>query len=119
MKILFTVIFLDGFHGSVIHIKELADYYLHSKKDQFQVEVATLFVAPEVFLFYKKSGIKVKLIQEVDINIKYDIVFAYHFPTIDNLLRRGLKCEKLVLNSLSSFELLEISQVIGMRHPCL
>lgn len=108
MKILFTAIFLDGFHGSVIHIKELAEYYIHSKKDQFQVEVATLFVAPEVYLFYQKSGIKVTLIQEINTNIKYDIVFAYHFPTIDNLLRRGLKCEKLVLNSLSSFELLEI-----------
>lgn len=55
MKILFTAIFLDGFHGSVIHIKELAEYYIHSKKDQFQVEVATLLSLLKYIYFIKNQ----------------------------------------------------------------
>lgn len=47
------------------------------------------------------------MIGNIDTTVEYDVVFAYHFPTIDYLLKRGLRCRKMVLGSLSPIELLE------------
>lgn len=47
------------------------------------------------------------MLGNIDVSIEYDIVFAYHFPTIEFLLKRGLQCKKMVFGSLSGMEMLE------------
>lgn len=107
MNILFTVLFLDGYHGSVMHILEYATYLNSYKGEEYNVEVATIFATNEIRDNFKKHGIKVTALENVDIDKYYDIVFAYHFLTIDTLIGRGLRCQKLVLGSLSPFEKME------------
>lgn len=99
MKILFTVLFLDGFHGSVMHVKEIASFLASDKGGNHSITVATCFATPALVDFFKKSNISVKTLNKIDKNIIYDIVFAYHFPTIDTLINQGLNCKKLILGS--------------------
>lgn len=106
MKILFTIAYLDGYHGSVIHVLEWAKYFIGG--GQNQVVVATIFSTKEIQDLFHSFGIHIQTVTDPKIlNSEYDIVFSYHFPTIGLLLSRGLKCKKLVLGSLSSYEPLE------------
>lgn len=107
MRILFTCIFLDGYHGSVMLVKEHAEYLASKRGGGHDVTVATVIATPEITDFFTSSGVTVQYLPDVDVKVHYDIVFAYHYPTLDNLLERGLHCEKLVMGSLSSFEKLE------------
>ena len=108
MKILFTVAFLDGLHGSVIYIKEIATFLASPKGGSHSISVMTIFATPEIKLLFKKCGLNVCTLDDIDFDTIYDIVFAYHFPTINTLISRKLKCKKLILGCLSSFDLLEI-----------
>ncbi len=106
MKILFTIAYLDGYHGSVIHVLEWAKYFIGG--GQNKVVVATIFSIKEIQDLFRSFGIHVQTVTEPQILAsEYDIVFSYHFPTIGLLLNRGLKCKKLILGSLSSYEPLE------------
>ena len=107
MRILFTCVFLDGYHGSVMLVKEHAEYLSSVRGGGHDVTVGTILATPEITEFFTKQNIKVRLLSDVDVDIRYDIVFAYHWPTLDTLLERGLKCEKLVMGSLSSVSKLE------------
>ena len=107
MRILFTIAFLDGFHGSVKHVLEHASFLHSANGGNHQITIATIFATEKIKLIFKKSGIDVYLLNSVPLDICYDIVFAYHFPTIEMLLSYKLKCKKLVLGSLSSFASIE------------
>lgn len=105
MNILFTILYVDGFHGSVQHVQELAEFFLSQNKNN-KVYISTLFYTEEHKNILTNKGIKLNTIDTFEDNILYDIVFAFHYPIIDTLIRRGLKCNKLILGSLS--EILEI-----------
>ena len=107
MRILFTCVFLDGYHGSVMLVKEHAEYLASKRGGGHDVTVATVIATPEITDFFTSCGVAVRHLPDVAVAVHYDIVFAYHYPTRDNLLERGLHCEKLVMGSLSSFEKLE------------
>lgn len=104
-NILFTVAFLNGYHGSVVHVYEWSKYLVsigHS------VYVICISYTNSIRKLYEHSGIKVYNINEIGYKRSYDIVFAYHFPIITYLLSFELiDCRKLVLGSLSPFEPLE------------
>ncbi|WP_298066120.1 hypothetical protein [uncultured Mailhella sp.] len=102
MKILFTVAFLDGLHGSVKHVLEYSSFFA-SKAEKNEVFVATIFFSDKIRKKFTDRGINVCTIDEINIENFYDIVFAYHFPVIEALLHKGLNCKKLILGSLSSF----------------
>lgn len=107
MRILFTVAYLDGYHGSVLHVREVAEYLASAKGGSRDVTVGSIFITPDIEHMFKMGGINVFLLGNIDVSIEYDIVFAYHFPTIEFLLKRGLQCKKMVLGSLSGMEMLE------------
>jgi len=107
MRILFSCIFLDGYHGSVMLVKEHAEYLASKRGGSHDVTVATVIATPEITDFFTSSGVTVRQLLDVDVTVHYDIVFAYHYPTLDTLLERGMRCKKLVMGSLSSFEKLE------------
>lgn len=107
MRILFTVAFLDAYHGSVLHVREVAEYLASAKGGNHDVTVGSIFTTPEIEHMLKSRGLNVFLLGSIDVSIRYDIVFAYHFPTIEFLLKRGLQCKKMVLGTLSGYEYLE------------
>jgi len=107
VRILFTCAFLDGYHGSVMLVKEHAEYLASKRGGSHDVTVATILATPEITEFFTSCGVAVRLLPHVDVDVHYDIVFAFHYPTLDTLLERGLHCEKLVMGSLSSFITLE------------
>lgn len=104
MRILLTVAFMDGYHGAVMHIRDFAAYL---KRRGDQVTVATIFVAPAIEEIFTALEIPVTKLEQTPLDENYDIVFAYHYPTIGYLLQQGLKCSKLVLGSLSGIGRLE------------
>ena len=108
MNILFTILALDGYHGSVMHVKEWAEFFLTKYRSNIDtVSVVTGFATEEIRNMFVSLGIDVYTINDELLLEEYDIVFAYHFPIIETLLAKGLKCKKLVLGSLSSFEGME------------
>ncbi|HBJ77297.1 MAG TPA: hypothetical protein DDY68_05950, partial [Porphyromonadaceae bacterium] len=114
-SILITVAYLDGFHGSVIHVKEWGTYFVSKG---FNVTIATIMWTPEIYNMITRYGVKVRSVFE-DWNEKFDIVIAYHFPTIGLLLKKGVDCTKMVLGSLSSFEYLESFPLFFELASCL
>ena len=98
MKILVTVAFMDGYHGSAMHVRDLAGFF---KNRGDNVRVAAIFITHEWKKIYAAMGIPVSVLQDVPLEEEYDIVFIYHYPTAGLLLQQGLRCRKLVIGSLS------------------
>lgn len=98
MDILITVAFMDGFHGAVMHARDMASFF---KQRGDQVRIGTIFVAPNIKEMFSSMEVPVFELGKVPLEACYDIVFAYHYPTIGFLLKQGLRCNKLVLGSLS------------------
>lgn len=115
-KILFTIAFLNGYHGSVIHVYEWSKYFVSIG---YGVTVICINSFKSIRKLYEESGIQVCDITEISSKKSYDIVFAYHFPVITYLLSFNLiECRKLILGSLSPFEPLE-SLPIFWEHSSL
>lgn len=107
MKILFTVAFLDGLHGSVKHVLEYSSFLASKEGGSHNVSVSSIIINNEIKRKFVDRYVHVCQLFKTDVSYKYDIVFSYHFPTIEYLLQKGLKSEKLILGSLSGFVDLE------------
>ncbi len=103
--ILFTGFVFDGYHGSVIHIMEMAQYFIAKG---YAVDIVSVCIRDEIkeLLFYLNIKLHNALTFPVEDKV-YDVVFSYHWPIFLMLLRRGLKYKKLVLGCLSGFETME------------
>lgn len=99
-KCLFTAYPFDGWHGSMIHICEIAAYLNACGYDCY---CAAVSITPIVKNYARSQGLKVYHINELPLDTHYDIVWAYHFPILSTLLYNGLKCGKIHVGSLSSF----------------
>lgn len=106
-KILFSVAYLDGFHGSVIHVAELSSYLASQGWD---VTVVSIYIDKDKIQNLFDGGIVLKTVLEVR-NEEFDIIWAYHFPLIGALFASGVSCERLVFGSLSCNEKLETPPV--------
>lgn len=100
MKILFLGMNLDGWHGSLFHIRE---YALFFKNRGDEVYVGSVFIAPQIRDFLEQDGIIVKDLDNVPLDITYDIVYALHLLLFPALLLKGLKYKKAILMSLSPY----------------
>lgn len=109
MRVVITVASLDGFHGSVMHVRE----WLQALSSRIEIESISL-----VCYFYDDSvdfGLntlehKVYRIEEItsaDFFGELDLILAFHFPLLDSLLLRGVKAKKIVSWSLSPYEAFE------------
>lgn len=104
-NVLFTVAFLNGYHGSVVHVYEWARHLVCLGHDVCVICINYTNAIQKLFL---TSGIRVYKTNDISKKKSYDIVFAYHFPIITYLLSFELiECRKLVVGALSPFEPLE------------
>ncbi|MBR1545094.1 MAG: hypothetical protein IJ638_04080, partial [Alphaproteobacteria bacterium] len=105
MKVLFTVFYFEGFHGSMMHICEIAEYLTSIGHECFCASVVSEDSIKDYAL---TKGLKVFNVYDLPIDTEYDIVWAYHFPILATLLSRGLKYKKVHIGSLSSLVNLEV-----------
>lgn len=104
MDILFSVSFLDGYHGSVMHVWEWAKAF---RAMGHQVAVASIWSTAEIRVLFTDAGITHYTLTDGNLPTDWDIVFAYHFPSTGLLLAQGIQPQHLVLGSLSGMEPLE------------
>lgn len=57
MRILFTVAYLDGYHGSVLHVREVAEYLASAKGGSHDVTVGSIFITPDIERMFKTGGL--------------------------------------------------------------
>ncbi len=105
MNILFTGFYFDGWHGSMIHICEIAEYL---SLQGHHCYCASVSITDEVIQFAHNSGLELYLPQNLPLDITYDIVWAYHFPILGYLISCKLKYKKIHVGCLSSFVPLEL-----------
>jgi len=105
MYVLFTGYYFDGFHGSMLHICEMSEYF---SQNGFKCYCASVFVNDYIVEYCKKRNLIVLKANEIPINIEYEYVFSYHFPILPYLIGRGLKYKKIIIGCLSSFHPLEL-----------
>ena len=108
MNILFTGFYFDGYHGSMLHICEIAKY-LSSKGHKCYC--ASLSITEEIKQYTKSNELDLYHVMELPIDIEYDIVWTYHYPLFPYLLDRGLKYKKVHIGCLSSFVSFEVPAI--------
>lgn len=103
-SILFTCFHFDGFHGSVMHVCEIARF-LSSKGWKCLCAVAHL--TAEMREYALSRGLEVYDVRRCPIETEYDFVWSYHYPILALLLERGLKYKNIHVGCLSDFLALE------------
>ncbi len=104
-NILFTGYYFDGYHGSMLHICEIAGYLT---KKGFSCYCASVSITDEIKEYAKTKGLTVLSVNDgALLSRTYDYVWAYHFPILGYLLNNGLKYKKIHIGSLSSFVAVE------------
>ncbi|MBQ3060684.1 MAG: hypothetical protein IJD16_10305 [Desulfovibrio sp.] len=93
---------MNGFHGSVLHILEYADYLC---KKGHSVHIASLYIDENFKNIVKNFNINIKIfsIKAIHESEKYDIIWSYHLIFLPYLLEKGVKYNKIIYGSLSSF----------------
>ena len=104
MNILFTVAALNGFHGSVIHVKEWAEYMVSKGHS---VSIISCAITPPILNIFNSQKINVYNIEDHTIPNKWDILFAYHFPLLGYLIKKDFKFKRVIVGCLSGIEALE------------
>lgn len=72
MYVLFTGYYFDGFHGSMLHICEMSEYF---SQNGFKCYCASVFVNDYIVEYCKKRNLIVLKANEIPINIEYEYVF--------------------------------------------
>lgn len=98
LRVLFTGFAFDGYHGSVMHICEIAKYL---KSLGVDVYIASLQVEKRFIKYLNEFGIRLYYLPELPLDIKYNIVWSYHFPFLPYLIQKGLKYDRIVCGCLS------------------
>ena len=104
MDILFTGYVFDGFHGSMIHIMEMGEFFI-ARGDT--VDIVSVHIRENIRDLLAQKGIELHDALTFKPQKNYDIVFAYHWPVFPFLLKKGVRYKKLVQGSLSGLETLE------------
>ena len=67
----------SGFHGSMLHVLEYAEYFIQKNAD---VHIGSVFISEENRKIAEDRGIHVHSLRELPVDTKYDLVFALHLP---------------------------------------
>ena len=97
-----------GWHGSLVHICELAKELNSLGYCVYLAGVEISFEIKELV----KDFAKLYFFDNLPLNIEYEYVLAYHEPICTYLLNKGLKYNKLAIGSLSKFVECEIPSVL-------
>lgn len=104
-KFLITGYNLNDYHGSMMHISELAKVL--SEKN-FEVYITGIEISKKIVNYIElKSNAKVYFIDKLPVDIQYDYVLVHHDVMLPYLLNRGLKYKKIATMSLSGILNLE------------
>ena len=115
-KILFTVWYANGFHGAVIHISEIAEYFISQGWEAYCV---CAIMSKETKDYFLSKGIKLSLANHTNYSIEYDIIWNIHFPLFPFLLKNNIKYKKVIFNSLSSFLEIESPPLFHEAFPLI
>ncbi len=97
-NILITIFYADGLHGGVKYTVELSEYF---QLQGYNVYVAGILTNYRTRNYFKKHDINFFEIQDLPLDIEYDIVWAHHFPIVPYLIQRGLKYKRLINSCIS------------------
>lgn len=106
MNILFTSLYANGLHGSVVHILEYAEYLA---RQGHNVTWVAVFVSPPMKQDAAARGIRLCSLANFkpDLQTVYDIVWAFHIFIFPALMAKGLNYERFIASSLSCITNLE------------
>lgn len=103
-NLLITLMYADGLHGGVKYSAELGNYLTSLG---YNVYLCGMITNDETKEFFAQNNIKMFNVSEFPTNIKFDLVWAHHWPILPFLIRRGLKYEYLINSCISHFLLVE------------
>lgn len=86
MNIIITVAALDGFHGSVLHVKEWVEGISKYVKNS-NIAVVSIFFDKNTKKIIEDAGAKVYDVQEylsLASSSAYDLIIAFHFPILEH-----------------------------------
>lgn len=100
MNILFTSLYANGLHGSVVHILEYAEYLA---RQGHNVTWVAVFVSPPMKQDAAARGIRLCSLANFkpDPQTVYDIVWTFHIFIFPALMAKGLNYERFIAASLS------------------
>ncbi len=111
-KFLLTGFYFDGYHGSMIHILEVAK---ELQLMNYDVDIVSVEITKKIRDYVEKvSNVTLLSLRDFDYNIYYDYVLAYHAPILTFLIDNGLKYNKIGLGTLSSFLKLEEPNILAL-----
>lgn len=101
MRVLFLCMQMNsGFHGSILHVLEYAEYFLQKNAE---VCIGSVFISEENRKIAEDLGIHVYSLRNIPVDRKYDLVFALHLLLFPYLVLRGLKYDYAIAMTLSAF----------------
>ncbi len=105
---LITGYYFNDWHGSLIHICELAKA-LNSRG--FCVYLSGVEISSEIKNYVSKFA-NLYFFDDLPLDVDYDYVLAYHEPICTYLIEKGLKYKKLAFGSLSSIVDMEVPSLL-------
>ncbi len=101
MRVLFLCMQMNsGFHGSMLHVLEYAEYFIQKNAD---VHIGSVFISEENRKIAEDRGIHVHSLRELPVDTKYDLVFALHLLLFPYMVCRDLKYDHAIAVTLSAF----------------
>lgn len=105
MRVLFLCMHMDGgYHGSVLHVLEYAEYYVNRGDD---VTIGAVFIDAAIAAEAERIGVKLCHLKQVPVEQPYDLVYALHLFLFPFLLTRGLRYRHAITMLLSAFHPIE------------
>lgn len=103
-NILITLFYANGLHGGVKYSAEIGNYFHSIGYNVYCIGVVTDDFTID---FMKQNNVSLINIKNFDNSIKYDLVWAHHFPILPYLIRKGLKYDRIINSCISSILLIE------------
>ena len=101
---LLTGYYFNGYHGSMMHICEIAEYLV---AQGWMVGVVSMDITQEIREYVESKGIRLYSVHTLPKDIVWQYALCYHFPLLPYLLRSGVNIERFSIGSLSGIEMLE------------
>lgn len=87
MKVLFLCMNVSGLHGSALHIMEYAKFFQNISDD---ISIGAFFISKKAKDLAVKENFKLYKINDVPVDVEYDIVYSLHVFLFPYLLFKGL-----------------------------
>jgi hypothetical protein len=82
----------------------LGEYFL---KQGYDVSIAAVRINTPLRRYAETLGLEVFCVNKLPVDVKYDIIWACHFPLLPYLIWKGIKYVRIINSMMSNFALLE------------